>query len=419
MSSGALIQLQAVGPQDGFLTIDAEFSFWRGGYRRHTAHAMTEIEQPMQVSGALGRQNQAKLERAGDLVAQMYLYSRFAPIEYQGDCYSPGVSYAHYTNGLAHAMIEHIQVDIGSQMFDQQNGTFLDVWHSLTHSNEKNLGGMVGYADTRQTLVDWARDVQDFYMPFQFWFNRAYEQALPLIALQYHEVRFQIRTRPIHDLVIYENECNECNTHVSRDPLQFLLLVNYVFLETAERRMFAQNPHEYLIEQTQMASPECHNLNCTTQSPRLIFNHPVKELMWVMRRQENTDANRWFDYSGPINEKNGLRLDPFESMEIQFNNLQRTINHLAKYYREVQPYQHHTNKERASHNFVYCYCFALYPEDWRPSGSANMSRIDNVNLRWHFSSQASSQWVGDILVFARNYNLMKVLSGMAGLTYSS
>jgi len=423
VASGALTQVAAVGPQDMWLTCDPIITFWKGGYRRYTMFAMAEIEQTFNGLVGFNRRSVATISRSGDLIAQIYMYVVIAAITYT-TTFAPSVPTlggAHWSNALGYAMIDEARVEIGGHEFDRHQGEFLELWEQLSAPPEKLMHEMIAYGEAVADLVDYAWLTMYLYIPFKFWFNRFYEQALPLIALQYHEVKIYVNTRTQAQLAItYGTAVSGVNTTIPTDVTTMLLLVNYVFLDTMERRMFAQQAHEYLIDQVQYTGAESHTAAVATLNSRQTFNHPVQELIWICQRDAVVAAgvNEWFNFSG--NETaataGSLTTDPYTTMQLQLNGHDRTLAHQAQYYRLVQPYQHHS---RFPQLYIYCYSFALYPEDVKPSGSCNMSRIDNVNLNFVFPTDAQLQWTGQVRIYARSKNVMKIVSGMAGLMYAN
>jgi hypothetical protein len=411
VSAGALTQLAALGPQNTWLNANAVITFWKGGYRRYTNFAKAEIEQPFQNGSTTlgGPALNGKIDRAGDLLGQCYLYAQFSAITQSA--FNPPIDYAYFTNSVGHAMMTDVTVAIGSHDFDKHQGEFLEVWESISAPAEKKLTEMIGFAETVDTLVTWARDVQNLYVPFRFWFNRFHEQALPLIALQYHEVKLTINTRSIANLYITVGSPSATAPTLNN----ILLLCNFIYLDTMERRIFAQHSHEYLIDQVQFTGSETRAAADGTKSYTLAFNHPTKELIWVVRSDANATALDWFNFSGPA-KPNGLPSDPITSAKIQLNGHDRTISHLAPYWRGPQPWEHHT---RIPNRFIYLYSFALYPEDVKPSGSANLSRIDKTVLQLVFNSTAPYNVAGTVWIWARSTNVVKIISGMAGLLYAN
>ena len=182
---------------------------------------------------------------------------------------------------------------------------------------------------------------------------------------------------------------------------------DYIFLDNAERKRFATLPHEYLIEQLQYTGEE--SLTGTNHSVKLQFNHPCKELLWVFQDEAGSvglNANRNFTIGGST--------VPMTSAKLLLNGNERFKERDADYFKVVQPYEHHTTASISRH--IHLYSFALKPEELQPSGTLNFSRIDNANLQ--FTTNTSGGGL-TLYVFAINYNILRIGSGMGGLTSSN
>jgi hypothetical protein len=256
----------------------------------------------------------------------------------------------------------------------------------------------------------------------QFWFNRNPGLALPLIALQYHEVKINL------DL---DTAANIGSTDLAVGSGNIKLWVDYIYLDTDERRRFAQVSHEYLIEQVQFTGDE--SLAATgTKRVDLSFNHPVKELVWVA---QHTDEVRG---AGAGNAQPCQFGDlTFTDAKLQLNGHDRFTARRPEYFKNVQTYKHHTNGPRANRSLaftatglaqnnaqhIFVYSFALNPEEHQPSGTCNFSRIDNATLVLNsYSNRTTSGGTaktGILKVFAVNYNVLRIMSGMGGLAYSN
>ncbi len=197
--------------------------------------------------------------------------------------------------------------------------------------------------------------------------------------------------------------------------------VDYIFLDTDERRRFAQLSHEYLIEQLQFTGTD--NISASAnedgmKSMRVNFNHPCKELVWAIR---STDVSTvyWNNFSTAKKYGSGTDNDyynsknPTQQAKIMLNGNDRFAQRKGDYFSLVQPYQHHENTPDEFHKGINVYSFALKPEEHQPSGTLNMSRIDTAVL------SLSSSVSGNIHIFAVNYNVLRILSGMGGLAYSN
>jgi hypothetical protein len=238
--------------------------------------------------------------------------------------------------------------------------------------------------------------------------------VLPLIALQYHTIVLKITLRDF-------NSCYRNNTVTT--PLdsslyqiqQFKIWADYVFLDMEERRKFAQNSHEYLIEQLQFAGDEFIPKTGNSVSKKLVFNHPVKELYWVHVRNdfEQTNiltGNQQLDYSLSTD------IETFGEGVLQLNGVERFEKRNANYFRLVQNYQFHTHY---SNKNIYTYSFGVYPEKPQPSGTCNMSKFTNITLYLDYYSINHSQNDMILKVFCINYNIFRIMSGMAGLAFSN
>lgn len=200
---------------------------------------------------------------------------------------------------LGHALIKSVDIEIGGSRIDRQCGTWLDLWYELTTdiSQDKGYREMIGDVDKLTKLegpdsVGNVKDQYTMYIPLQFWFNRNCGLALPLIALQYHEVRLLFEFEDVNKLIVYQPYIDETGKVWTPDykclsMKEASVLVDYVFLDSFERKRFAQVGHEYLIEQVQIQGDESlsgnsnsTNLTCKT---KLGFNHPCKELIWVIK----------------------------------------------------------------------------------------------------------------------------------------
>ena len=385
---GGLMQLVAIGAQDVHLTGNPQISFFKVVYRRHTNFSMESIQQSFNGTAKPGNRVTCTISRNGDLISNMWLELKLLESD----------NTANLVNSVGHALIEYVELEIGGQRIDKHYGEWLEIWSELTLPEEKRQGfkEMIGRRDARVTP-----ESSKLYIPLQFFFCRNPGLALPLIALQYHEVKLNLKFRDGKDLV------SSGGTTIT-DFDSATLFVDYVYLDTEERQRFAQMSHEYLIEQLQHTGPE----STKSDQVRLNFNHPVKELVWVVR-PENAEL---LEFGGNVGEMaSHVEMgDTFSSAKLQLNGHDRFTERDASYFRLVQPYQHHTRIPRKQ---VYCYSFALNPEAHQPSGTCNFSRLDNVTLNLSGLKVKSDK--GELLVYAVSNNILRITSGMGGLAYSN
>ena len=322
---GGLMQLVAYGAQDVYLTGNPQITFWKVTYRRHTNFAMESIEQTFNGQADFGRRVTCTISRNGDLAYRTYLQVTLPEINQSMSnittaTIADGV-YARWLDFPGEQMISQVEVEIGGQRIDRQYGDWMHIWNQLTLTSEQQRGyfKMVGnttqltficdpsFADINSPCSTSAGSNQvcqprkalpetTLYVPLQFWYCRNPGLALPLIALQYHEVKINLDIRPIDECLwavstLSGDGGNNSLIKVTKAYQQSLvaasLYVDYVFLDTDERRRMAQNPHEYLIEQLQFTGDE--SVGSSSNKIKLNFNHPCKELIWVVQPDTNVD----------------------------------------------------------------------------------------------------------------------------------
>jgi hypothetical protein len=359
------MQLVAYGAQDIYLSGNPQITFFKVVYRRHTNFSMESIEQTFNGSADFGKKVTCTISRNGDLISRVYLEATVTNT-------SVGTSIVQ----AGHKLIKSVEVEIGGQRIDKHYGDWLSIWNELTQTE--------GHWDGYKAMTDVpASTTTTLYVPLQFWFCRNPGLALPLIALQYHEVKINIEFAQPSDL-----DANDAPTMNSAS-----LYVDYIYLDTDERRRFAQVSHEYLIEQLQFTGDES-----LSNKVKLNFNHPVKELIWVAKAAGSSSV--------------GAFEDAYGEAKLQLNGHDRFSAREASYFQLVQPYQHHERVPVGK--YINVYSFALKPEEHQPSGTCNMSRIDNATL--NLTNPLTDH---NLKVFAVNYNVLRVMSGMGGLAYSN
>ncbi len=387
---GGLMQLVAYGAQDIYLTGNPQITFFKVVYRRHTNFSMEAIEQTFNGTPDFGKKVTVTVSRNGDLITKCYLQAEL-----------PALSAGTWNEEVGHFLVKSVEVEIGGQRIDKNYGTWLSIWASLTVPSGQQTGYNVMIGNVSElTSVD-APSAYQLDIPLQFWFCRHTGLALPLIALQYHEVKFAIE---------FESFANLTSDNATSDDAHLQtasMYIDYIYLDTDERRRFAQISHEYLIEQLQFTGDE--SLSGSNNKVKLNFNHPVKELIWVVQN-DNRTGNNFTD-----NDTSADGSNPTAAAKLQLNGHDRFSQRTGRYFNYVQPYQHHTNTPATGINV---YSFALKPEEQQPSGSANMSRIDNATLQLTITPEAADS-NPIVKVFATNYNVLRIMSGMGGLSYSN
>jgi len=516
--AGGLMQLVAYGAQDVYLTGNPQITFWKVVYRRHTNFAVESIEQVFNGTGDFGKKVVCQIQRNGDLITKMYLRVVLPALP-------SGVA---WSSKVGHAMLKTVELNIGGTTIDKHYADWFNVWYELARrfAHDRGYDQMIG--NTAELTVPAKGTAQTtLYVPLYFFHCRNDGLALPLIATQYHDTRIEIEFNPLAQLLCSTSAAG----NVSASLGSCSLYVDYVYLDSEERKKFAQASHEYLIEQLQFTGAE----SVTSQSSkfRLNFNHPCKELVWNIQQNSFTQGNsflaynpkdwqatkvaatkravlawRSFDSSGayttsasgsvlaainaasPVlaDASNGSLTDidnvvllgdlladnlvstPVAQLQLiaatgrsgsgdgalgsdvvvrQWDNygvfLNKTVNPVSQvllqlngqdrfsrrdgaYFNYVQPWQCHSNTPADGINM---FSFALNPEEHQPSGTCNMSRIDNATLNLDFitatnvygpaPSSVSVAVSSDAKcnIYATNYNVLRIMSGMAGLAYSN
>ena len=315
---------------------------------------------------------------------------------------------------MEQVLLKQIDLEIGGQLVDRHYSNWLDIWSQLT-INESKIGAynaMVGNFNTISSQQACAQSLFRLQVPMFFWFTREWAHALPLIALQYHEVKLKVYLRDFNSC--YRNDT--ISTILTGYEIQSLnVWVDYVYLDMEERKKYAEKSHEYLIDQVQFSGDTSISSDNSSTSVKLNFNHPVKELYWIHipnnHLQTNIlSGNQQLNYAIPT------ATETFSSGVIQLNGIDRFNSRSANYFRLVQNYQFHT---RYSSKNIYTYSFGLFPEKQQPSGTCNMSKITNVNLYLDYSLINHSTNNMVLKVYGVNYNIFRIMSGMAGLVFSN
>ncbi len=419
--AGGLMQLVAYGAQDVYLTGNPEVTFFQAKYKRHTNFAMENIEQTVNGTAANSGRVSVTVARNGDLVGDMYIELKST---------SANTITSHATNDcnwVAERAINNVELSIGGQRIDKHYQKWWRMYSELYLDESKKAT----YAKMTTAPAG------TVYLPLIFFFNRNPGLYLPLIALQYHEVRVDI------DLA------SDFSTYL--DTNVFKVWANYVYLDTEERRRFAQKGHEYLIEQVQHTGTDTVT-NAQTKQVRLSYNHPVKELVWCFSNTSVPRTELWNFTSNTavgdiilesdptaIEDSNafvgasceGVPLrkvgtgggdskyteeaaGPLNTFKLILNGQDRFKEQRGKYFNQVQAFNHHSGNPAPG---VYSYSFALKPEEHQPTGTCNFSRIDNAQVQVAMKDAVTPAL--SMHMFATNYNVLRIQSGMGGLAFSN
>lgn len=403
---GGLLQLVAIGIQDIYLIGNPQISFFKSIYKRYTNFAMESMQQTIDGRGDFGQNIQITIDRKGDLLKDIYF-----------DILLPVLPVGYYwTNGIGNVLIKQVDLEIGGQLIDRHFSEWLDIWSQIS-INSSNIGAyneMVGNFTSFSSLKNNALTKLQLHIPMCFWFNRDVSMVFPLIALQFHEIVLKVKLRDLNSCIRHDTITTQLQNYNIDNMSVF---ADYFFLDTDERKKFSQNTYECLIEQLQFAGDSTILNNENKISKQLQFNHPVKELYWVnikniFQQQNILTGNQYLNYSLSITSPE----ETFTKGVILLNGVQRFQPRMSSYFRLVQNLKYHS---RHSSKYIYTYSFSIYPEKQYPTGSCNMSKITTTTLYLDYSNVNNG---GDNLilkVYAVNYNILRIINGMAGLVFSN
>jgi hypothetical protein len=509
------MQLVSYGAQDVYISGNPQITFWKILYKRHTNFAVESIEVTFNGQADFNKRVTAIINRNADLMYKTYVQVVLPQVALSNN--SSGFRWVNY---IGHRLIKQVEIEIGGQRIDRQYGDWMQIWTQLATDagSIRALEDMVGNshdlvlmkrgtgieldgtcASSELTVSCAPRrgtPAKTLYIPLQFWFCRNPGVAIPLIALQYHEVRINVDFETWQNCQYAESGYSVPAPQNAQSLAAASLYVDYVYLDTEERRRFAQQSHEYLIEQVQYTGAE--SITSSSNKIQLNFNHPVKELFWVVQRDSFVDCSNatWlasvggsqpFNYSDDFSTDgiitslltqangatsstatqsvqavtaplggndlqsaaaygsdvsdltgkgefessvnyllakvildSGIRCEgknPVEVCKLQLNGQDRFTEREGSYFDRVQPYQHHS---RTPSTGINVYSFALRPEEHQPSGTCNFSRIDKATLQLTVSvNTVTGSRTAQVRVYALNYNVLRVMSGMGGLAYSN
>tara|TARA_B110000261_G_scaffold157914_1_gene193591 strand:+ start:90 stop:1373 length:1284 start_codon:yes stop_codon:yes gene_type:complete len=425
---GGIMQL-VKSEEDNYLIGNPKITFFKVVYHRHTNFAMESIEIPLNSEPTF---NESKITsiipKSADLLHKMH-YDIF----FQPTTMGTISNWTNWTNATGYAYIKEISIELGSQQIDKHYSEWFDIWNELTDVN-MNAHKLVNKHDGEYLTgnQDGVPPKLQMYVPLQFWFCKHPGLALPLISLQNIDVKLITTFRKLDYLL----NCDGTASANQTENPTVKLYGDFIYLDTDERRKFSIEPQEYLIEQVQYLQPQSlastHNLD---------FNHHVKEIIWVCRDSrlgeidptsgaDSVNAplnvpggtfgkgNDYFNYTISATNTNPEYIygitshEHFNTATITIEGSNRFSPRKASYFRNLQHYNHHSSISKKG---IYVYSFALNPEEYQPTGFINFSKLNNVNLE--LTNPITSNM--EIIIFAVNYNVLKISDGYGGLAYVS
>uniref|UniRef100_A0A6C0E7L3 Major capsid protein N-terminal domain-containing protein n=1 Tax=viral metagenome TaxID=1070528 RepID=A0A6C0E7L3_9ZZZZ len=401
--TGSILALAAVGKQDIELIGNPTIRFFKSVYRQYSHFSTESVQLQFDQTLGFGKKTSLIIPRRGDLLGSIILEIKLPALE-------NGIS---WVNGIGHSLIEEISIEIGGVLIDRHSGEYLDIISQL----EVESGKKDGYNEMIAKREFYTRFSQEsgltLYIPLQFWFCKEMSSAIPLVALQHNEVKIKVDLRPF-------NQTWFSGTLMSNKPTPVEIIsgqlhCDFIYLDTEERRFFATKPHRYLIEQLQIRDGNGVNEGSSGDNIDIFLNHPVKDILWIYRADTVSNTNDWLNFSKTIYDEDDPEdlEEPLSRCGFQVNGHDLFEKKDADYFRKVVPYQKYTS---TPNNYIYAYSFSQKPSKFQPCGHLNFSMISSAVLNLEYSSSIPK---GIINIYARNYNILQIKNGQAGLLYSA
>jgi hypothetical protein len=397
--SGAISALKISGLQDKNLTDVPQLNFIKNSYMQYNKISTEKIKVEFDGIVDFNKQVSCILPDKADYISKIYLCISLPELV------PTGGTFASWTNSIGHAIIDHIDLEIGNRLIDRHYGLFMEIWEELT-GKDKNENLSIGKTSNLDTLKQYAEESSFYIIPLRFWFCEELESALPLYALKYHRVKITIKFKGFSECVNYDGGSPPTTVSIN----DAYLMCDYIYMQ--------RKPHKIerlsiLITQTQIkeTSGEEVNHSGSVFKTNLPFNHPVKELLWVFIEKDSIDNNDPFNFSQRNTDPSIPTRPLMKSVSLFIDGSQYFKHFDEKIYRTINSYTHHTN---TTDRFIYTFPFCQYPERHQPSGTLNFSCIDSFTLNGEMQPNVSENY---LYVFGINYNWLEIENGVSALKY--
>lgn len=443
--SAAILQLSYIDDQNMYLTKNPQITFFKTVYKRHTNFSIDTVQEYFDSGIKFGKNIRCKLAKSGDLLHRIGVYIKLSELvsaeiidqSKNSNCLctcprcilnkKPEKTVYGWVNSIGHVLLESIDIIIGGQIIDRHYGEWLEIWSELSQSAEKRHGyyEMIGKKDNLSYTIDSFTSSMELYVPLNFWFCRNVGLSLPVMNLIYHDVEIIIKIRDFEKCYV----CNKKEATIPKANIYAHLIVDYIYLSVIERKKFFSETHFYLIEQLQLNDNNVFDIGSKDVNVKLKFNHPVKELIWIIQRQDviglpdgvwkedcsYPKGNDHFNFTSATVPRLSNCQESFFEAKLQFSGMDRTSWWPASYYRLWQNYYNHSRIP--SSNNIYTYSFSLLPEEHQPSGVINMSGCNSANLSIKLNTNTKEKYLTNVKVYAVNYQMLMVTSGMASVMF--
>lgn len=407
---GAVLQLVSYGTQSEYLLGNPSVSYFKFVHKRHTNFAIESISNNFSETLDFGRKSSCIIGKHGDMISKMFLQITLPNIENNS-----GSEPISWTNELGHSIVKKVEFLIGGIVVDTIDGEWLDIYSQfyLDESKKEGYSEMIKHMEAFDQYSFQNR--MNLFIPLHFWFTQNLGSSLPLVALQYHDIVVNVYLRSIDQCFFSEQE-NQAPKNTS--IINSRIYCDYVFLDTKERKDFAQKEHDYLIVQHQKNDNNVIRYGSSSINIPLEFNHPTKSIYWTLQNKEAQRINLWGEYC--LNPQRITTENPLEilsSVEMNINGQERFSEKEAEFFRLVEPYKYGAVIPK---KYMYTYNFCVHSDKYQPSGAINFSRIDNSNMIFKFNMDTNTNKDNDIdiKIYAINYNVLKIKNGMGGVIYN-
>lgn len=340
MAGGAVVQIISIGLQDRALTQNAELTFWKGSYKQYSIFAVESVENIFQSQCDFGKRAITVVGRAGDLMGNTVFQATLPQIS-QDLAPSGGAVYARWQDFIGEQLVQECSIEIGGNTISKYTGDYMHIWNQLSLPEAKldAYYKMIGHTTQLTYLTDpqfadinqpcsaasvagqvcvprKALPETTLYIKLLFWFCETPSMAIPILALQFHEVRISLSVRPLLECLWAVSSLDASGPTTSNRAVRAAytqslvtasLYIDYTFCEVDERKYFVTTPHEYLYDQVQNNG----DITVGTASARIPLNlsHPNQEIIFVAQPDVNVDVCASFDAGEPL--FNQLGIQPF------------------------------------------------------------------------------------------------------------
>mgnify|MGYP001454704520 CR=1 FL=1 len=405
---GAILQLVSYGKQSEYLINNPCVSYFKYVHKKHTNFSIDSISNIFEDNLDFGKKAICKIGRYGDLISKMLLEISLPKLKMiNGN--------GGWTNELGRTIINKVEFLIGGEVIDIIDGDWLDIYSEFFLDKNKKEGYHQMIKKSNIINGYTFNDKMTLYIPLHFWFCQHFGNSLPLISLQYHDVSVAVYLKDFKDCYFID----EPNMKVNQTSIiDGRIYCDYVFLDTKERKQFAEKEHKYLILQHQKNEKNIIRYGNNSKIINLEFNHPTKSIFWTLQNREAQKLNLWGNYGlNPQRMSTKKSIEPLLSAELKINGQERFSERKAEYFRLVQPYNYGLS---IPEKYMYTYNFGIHSHEYQPGGTINFSRIDNstLTLKFNMDSDVDLEDELDIKIMAINYNILKIKNGTGGLLFS-